>query len=191
MNDFSLDIIRDVFSQIALSSKWLKAEELALQLSYSPSDVRSAISTLFKGGYISRSGERGSWVYQMNRSLDQKQIEEIASASLTKEDFLEMSPIPESERQYFKYQRKIESEILKEVIDRAKENHDVYLENLEKLAEASKGAYEKYLSKTHLKKDKKLASLKNLAQKCEEAFWNYVKKLPNTVNQDEPQINND
>lgn len=176
-SELELELVRMVFSEIGKSKDWVNAEYLNKKIGCASKDVQSSISALFKGGYITREKAGKNWLYRMNKELTFDQVEKIAKASLSTEDFLDLSPIPLENRQIFKYQRDAEIISLKESIDMAKQKGDMQIENLESLTVASKEALEDYIDELG-KKDKKLRALRQMSQKCEKSFWDYAKNLP-------------
>jgi hypothetical protein len=180
MSNMEMELVREAFAVIAKAKDWLSPEEIVEDLACAPRDVQTAISVLFKGAYVLRQGSAKKWTYKMNPNLTAEQVDALAEASLSADDFLSLSPIPESERQAFKYQRKAELVVLKETVDLAKQRGDIQLENLESLTVASAEAVEKYLDVLS-QKDSKLAVLRHMAKGSEYAFWQYAKGLPRNI----------
>jgi hypothetical protein len=181
-NTLEMELVRETLGVFVKAKKWLQTEELTKELKCQSKEIQSAIGILFKGGYILRTAEDSTkktktWQYRFNTVLDIQQVLELSTAALTSDDFLELSPVPLGERQSFKYQQRSEVFCLKEAVDNAKALGDIQLENLEALAISSAMAMESYISQLE-KKDKKLASLRQMSQRCEKSFWDYAQKLP-------------
>ena len=172
-----IELVREAFAVLAKAKTWVTPEEVVDELACASKDVQAAIAVLFKGAYIIRQGNAKKWTYRMNPEMTAEQIDLLAETALTSDDFLALSPIPENERQAFKYQRKAELVALRESVDLAKQRGDIQLENLESLAVASAEAVEKYLDILS-KKDTKLAVLRHMAKGSEHAFWQYARNLP-------------
>jgi hypothetical protein len=178
MVDSDIEFLKEVLAYLIKAKDWLTHERLSNITGCEMKDVKSAISTLFRGAFVIREQREGKvWWYRINPEISIAQIEKLAESAITTDDLLSLSPIPQAERQVFKYQRKSEAVALKEAIDIAKKRGDIQLENLEGLAIASAEALEKYIENA-AKNDKKLAALRQFARGCEQAFWSYAKELP-------------
>lgn len=172
-----LELVREVFSELALAKEWVNVDFLNAKTGCASKDVQSSLASLFKGGYIVREQRGKIWFYRMNPVLNREQVESLADAALTTDDFLALSPVQLEDRQSFRYQKRAEVVALKEAVDFAKQRGDIQIENLESLAAASAEALEKHIDEL-AKKDKKLMALKQMARGCENAFWDYAKALP-------------
>lgn len=172
-----IEFLKEVFTSLVTANLWVTPSDIAKKLEYSLAEVRVPIATLYTGGYIIRKEVGNSYLYRMNPNISKEQIEEIADAAITVEDFIALSPIPEWERQSFRYKRKAEVVFLMDAIDDAKKRSDIQLDNLEKLAMASVDALENYLQKLEAQ-DIKLRTLRNIVNVTDLSFWEYVKNLP-------------
>lgn len=177
MAQIELSLIGEIFSFIAKSHDWVLPQTAKDALGFDYKEVQLSISTLFKGGFIVREARGKNWAYRMNPALTADQVLTLLDTAITVEDFIGLSPIPLEARQSFRYQKKAEIVAVQDAIEAAKARGDIQLENLEGLAVASSGALNSYLNELS-QNDKKLKSLLDLSQKCEQAFWNYVKLLP-------------
>jgi hypothetical protein len=176
-----MELVKEVLALLIRAKQWEESTAFVAQLGCQEKQVQSALNVLFKGGYVVRKsvegGKKQQWAYRLNQQLEAGLIEELANASLTSDDFLELSPIPPNERQSFRYQQLSESMSLKDAVDLAKQNGDIQVENLEQLAKSSTDALHNYLDELAVK-DKRLAALMKMKMTCEHAFWEYAKKLP-------------
>jgi hypothetical protein len=178
MNELDIEFLKEVLGQLVRANGWLDQSRLINITGCESKDVQAALGVLFRGAFVVREQKEGkAWWYRINPDLQVEHIERLANSAITVEDLLSLSPVPQADRQAFKYQRKSEAVAIREAIDAAKRKGDIQLENLEGLAIASAEAYEKYVEGLS-KNDKTLNSLRQMSKGCEHAFWTYAKGLP-------------
>lgn len=171
-----MGLIRDALAEIVnKKNDWVSIENIILKLKRDPSEIRKAVFHLYKGAYIIKNEDEDG-LYKVNSDISKESMHIAINAALTEDDLCLLSPIEESDRQLFRYQRRAEEIILKDQIDKAKDEGDTKLKNLEELAISSSEALNRYI-KEKSKKDKKLLELMQIASRTENAFWTYAKEL--------------